>query len=306
MTRPTRADPGGRAYLDLQNRARREERPTQALLVLYVLERFLARLVVSPYADQFVLKGGMLLAAWDARRATVDGDFLARHMANDEAAVLERIVQVASGPAPMEDGVEFRLDTARSATIRESDLYTGVRVSMDAGVGGALVKLRLDVNVGDPVTPAPARLAYPTLRPGFPDLRVLGYPLATVLAEKLTTAVNLGAANTRVRDYADIWTLTGRHDLHADELVAALRATAAHRGVDLRPLSDVVADLAATRADTYEAYRRRLGPDGEILPADFATVVADVVAFADPVCAPAPITRQRWRGGPRRWSQLSP
>ena len=64
MTRPTRADPGGRAYLDLQNLARRQGRSTQVLLVMYVLERFLARLA----AGRFVLKGGMLMAAWDARR----------------------------------------------------------------------------------------------------------------------------------------------------------------------------------------------------------------------------------------------
>jgi hypothetical protein len=81
--RPTRADAAGRAYLDLQNRARREGRPTQELLVLYALERFLARLSASPYADQFILKGGLLLAALDARRPTVDADFLARRLSND-------------------------------------------------------------------------------------------------------------------------------------------------------------------------------------------------------------------------------
>jgi hypothetical protein len=95
VSRPTRADPAGRAYLDLQNRARREGRPTQALLVMYMLERFLARLAASPYANQFVLKGGMLLAAWDARRPTVDGDFLARRHSNDESSVLDRVVQIA-------------------------------------------------------------------------------------------------------------------------------------------------------------------------------------------------------------------
>lgn len=173
---------------------------------------------------------------------------------------------------------------------------------MDAAVGAALVKLRLDVNVEDPVTPAPARLAHPTLLPGYPPLRILGYPLATVLAEKLTTAINLGAANTRVRDYADIWTLTHRHDLDGDEIVAALRATAAHRRVKLRPLSDVVADLATIRADTYHAYPRRLGPDADVLPADFATVLADVTAFADPVSGTPPITGRRWRSGLRRWA----
>jgi hypothetical protein len=82
VSRPTRADPGGRAYLDLQNRARREGQATRQLLVLYALEGFLARLAVSRYAGTFVLKGGMLLAAMNARRVwprtTPTGDRVAR------------------------------------------------------------------------------------------------------------------------------------------------------------------------------------------------------------------------------------
>jgi len=103
VTHPTRADAGGRAYLDLQNLARRQGRQTQTLMVIYVLERFLARLEVSGYADRFVLKGGMLLAAWDARRATVDADFLARHLNLDEESILRRVIEIAALPAPVED-----------------------------------------------------------------------------------------------------------------------------------------------------------------------------------------------------------
>lgn len=117
MNRPTRATPAGRAYLDLQNRARAERRGTQELLTLYVVERWLARLSTSPYTEQFVLKGGMLLAAFDARRPTADADVLARGIANEEA------------------------------------LYAGVRIAMDADIATAVVRFRLDVNFGDPITP---------------------------------------------------------------------------------------------------------------------------------------------------------
>lgn len=95
VTRPTRQSPAGRAYLDLQNRARREGRGTQQLLTLYVVERWLARLSASPYAEKFVLKGGMLLAAYGARRPTADADALARDIANDQDTVVARIVEVA-------------------------------------------------------------------------------------------------------------------------------------------------------------------------------------------------------------------
>ncbi len=171
LRRPTRADAAGRAYLDLQNLARREGRQTQTLLVMYVLERFLARLATSDHADRLVLKGGMLLAVWDARRATVDADFLARNLHLDADAVLRRVVEVASLPAPVEDGVVFRVDTATAGAIRDGDLYGGVRVTMHAAVAGADVKLRLDISTGDPVAPPPAPVYYPTLLPRHPSVR---------------------------------------------------------------------------------------------------------------------------------------
>ena len=95
-SRPVRATPDGRAYLDLQNRARREGQPTEHLFVLYVLERFLWRLSLSRYADSFVLKGGLLLAAFNARRTTADVDLLARRVSNDPAEAVARIVEIAT------------------------------------------------------------------------------------------------------------------------------------------------------------------------------------------------------------------
>lgn len=302
VTRPTRADSGGRAYLDLQNLARSQGRQTQTLMVIYVLERFLARLEVSGYADRFVLKGGMLLAAWDARRATVDADFLARNLNLYEESVLRRVVEIAALPAPVEDGVEFRTDTAKANTIRDGDVYGGVRIAMDAAIAGAAVKLRLDISTGDPVAPAPAIVDYPTLLREHPRLSILGYPLPVVLAEKLCTAVELGAGNTRVRDYADVWTLTRSHDISAADLLTALAATSNHRDVTLRPLTEVIGDYGVVRAGAYTAYRRRLGPDAAKLPEGFARVVDDVMTFADPILASKVARQAIWTAQNARWS----
>ena len=179
MTQPTRHTPAGRAYLDLQNRARRERRGTQELLTLYVVERWLARLSASPYAADFVLKGGMLLAAYDARRPTADDDALARGLANDQDTVVIRIAEIADEAA--DDGVEFLTDTVGARPIREDAFYPGVRVAMDARVATAVVRFRLDVNFGDPVTPAPRMIELPSLRPDTAAVRVLGYPIETML-----------------------------------------------------------------------------------------------------------------------------
>ncbi|MGH3326750.1 MAG: nucleotidyl transferase AbiEii/AbiGii toxin family protein [Streptomycetales bacterium] len=271
------------------------------MLVLYVLERFLARLSLSAYADRFVLKGGLLLAAWDARRATVDWDFLARNLAIDSSSVRAQVVEIASIRPPDDDGVEYRVDTATASTIRDADLYGGVRVVMDAVVSRSRVKLRLDISTGDPVTPPPAQIAYPTLRAEHPDIPVLGHPLPVVLAEKICTAVDLGATNSRIRDYADIWTLTGMRDLDGHDLTAALDATARHRDLVLSPLSAVLGRYGTERAAGYAAYLRRLGPDAEPLPATFVGVVDAVTAFADPVLGGSIQPRARWRSSSRTW-----
>lgn len=300
MTRVNRQTPAGRAYLDLQNRARREGRGTQELLTLYVVERWLARLSASRYASQFVLKGGMLLATYGARRPTADADALARDIANDEATIVACVAEIARLPGA-EDGVEFRTVTATARTIRDEALYAGVRVSIDARIATATVKFRIDVNVGDPVTPGPRRIDLPALRPDAPPVQILGYPLETVLAEKLTTAISLGAANSRVRDYADVYTLTGRHDVEHAVMREALVATGRFRGAELRPLSAMIDNLVELRHGTYTAYRNSLGAYGDRLPAAFGDVVSAVVAFADPLTRPS-TAHAAWRAADRVWS----
>lgn len=85
---------------------------------------------------------------------------------------------------PLDDGVMFLPDTLTTRVIRDDALYAGLRVSMDAHIATAAVKLRLDVNFGDPVTPAPQPIDLPPLRPNTGPIRILGYPLETVLAER--------------------------------------------------------------------------------------------------------------------------
>lgn len=304
MNRPTRQTAAGRAYLDLQNEARRTQRGTQELLTLYGVERWLARLSRSPYAEDFILKGGMLLAAFGQRRPTVDVDTLARNVAADEEAVAARVAEIAQLADP-DDGIEFFTDTISTRTIRDEAAYAGVRITMQARLATAAIKFSLDVNFGDPVTPAPQVVKLPSLRPDNPPVQVLGYPIETVLAEKITTAITLGPANTRVRDYADIHTLTGAHDLDLDQVREALERTARFREATIQPLSAAVGDLADRRAATYTAYRTNLGPDGDHLPEQFADIVNNAIAFADPITTP-PAQTARWQSGTRRWSTDSP
>ena len=163
----------------------------------YLLERFLYRLSVHPLGGQhFVLKGGLLLAQFGARRITRDIDILGRAFPGDEKEIINRIAQIAV--TEIDDGVTFEPDTLATVPIRQDDEYHGLRLAMTATLSRARLKLQLDVSFGDPVTPAPALIEYPqSLADG--SFALYGYPIATVIAEKLSTAIALGDLNTRDR-----------------------------------------------------------------------------------------------------------
>jgi hypothetical protein len=298
VSRISRGTPEADAYLDLKNRAQREKRPTQELLQLYVLEAFLSRLAASDLRDRFVLKGGVLLAAFDERRPTRDVDLAGLDLANDAVTVIELVRSIVEqSPAP-DDGVEFLPDTAKAEAIREEDAYSGVRVSMGARLASASLPFHVDVNVGDPIWPAPSTVEIPRLRGGEPIV-LAGYPIHMVHAEKIVTAIQRGVANTRWRDFGDIWTLSRRHSVSASDLGEAIDAVARHRGAQVLPLADILdgyADLAQTR---WAAWRRRSNSDH--LPESFADVLDVIIPFADPVLRQAArgttwdVDTSRWR-----------
>lgn len=295
MSRPSRDTTAGRAYLDLQAKARREGRPTDELLVLYILERFLYRLSRSEHRNRLVLKGGMLLAAFDERRPTADVDLLARMVSNDVEMIAALVREVLAVEA--DDGVVFESDALRARAIRDTDPYTGVRITVPATIARARRPLRVDVNVGDPVTPAPVEVEYPALL--AEPFRIVGYPIETVLAEKIVTMVDRGDATTRERDFADVLMLTKRHAVDATELGAAIRATGAHRRSDLRPLRSVLIVLAAARQPDWERFVTRSGLVAE-LPAAYAETIAAVADFADPILS-GEITSGEWDPVKRAW-----
>ncbi len=170
MTRPARDTAAGRVYLDLHRKARAEARGTDELLVLHVLERFLYRLSLSEFRDQFSLKNGMQLAAFDERRPTRDVDLLGMAITNDADSVTAVMAEIAA--IEDDDGVIFRPDQLTTRMIREQDVYTAVHVAMSTSV--ATVALAPKVDVGDPVTPGPVEMSYQALLDG--PFTMVGYP----------------------------------------------------------------------------------------------------------------------------------
>jgi hypothetical protein len=296
--RVTRETPGGRAYLDLQRKAKAARRNTQELIQLYVLEGFLARLSESPIRDKFVLKGGVLLAAFGNRRPTRDVDLAGQDIRNDEASVLDMIRSVLHIELSPDDGIEFTPETATSAVIRDEDEYSGVRVSADAQVATSCNKFHIDVNVGDPIIPGPTTVSVPRLLGGNP-ITLSGYPLSMVHAEKIVTAVQRGIANTRWRDFGDIWTLSRTDTLSGLDLQQAIHEVAQYRQAELIPLSEALEDYADLAQTRWAAWRRRQSRDE--LPEKFADLLGHVITFADPAIT-GELTDRTWDPNDGEWA----
>jgi hypothetical protein len=270
-------DHGRLAYLDLRKKARQDRRPVDELMQLYVLESFLARMSAIGSADQFVLKGGVLLAVFGERRPTRDVDLQAQSIASDPATVRAIITRIAA--TSLDDGVVFDTQAATAQAIREEDQYQAVRISMTARLATARPSFHVDVSVGDPVTPEPRIVQLPRILGG--SIAVRGYPLAMVHAGKVVTAVTRGIANTRRRDFADMYTLAKRHPVDGTVLGTSIHEVARHRGNRLVPLSSTLEGYGSIGQQRWEAWRRKQRLEDRV-PAEFGDVIAAVIAFADP------------------------
>jgi predicted nucleotidyltransferase component of viral defense system len=192
------------------------------VLTRYGTERFLYRLSRSLYAEQFVLKGALLLLAWlgEALRPTRDADLLGFGELSDEDVlrIFREICTIEVEP----DAVTFLADTIDVRATRNDDAYGGRRVTLQARLGPA--RIAIQVGIGDAVTPGPEWLDYPTLL-DLPRPRLRAYPRETVVAEKLHAMVLLGMRNSRMKDYFDVHALLREGALDTDTLARAIAAT---------------------------------------------------------------------------------
>jgi hypothetical protein len=298
---PQHGEPAGDAFLAIQSLARRTNADVQELLTLYALEGLIARIAASRHRNEFVLKGGVLLAAFNLRRPTKDIDLQATGLPNDVDEVLARVRELASIDAG--DGLIFDPGQTRAHIIREDEGYPGVRVRLVATLGKARLTVGIDVNFGDPIWPAPSEIVLPRLvQLGQDPVRLLGHPLPMVVAEKIVTALDRGEANTRWRDYADILRISGVHELPAGDLRAAFEAVADFRGVDLRALLPALATMPSVAQPKWARWRRRQS-HADHLPGRFEDVLNLVAAFVDPILRDELPAAAQWNSTDRTWMQ---
>lgn len=205
-----------------------------AVLARYGLERFLHRLARSAHAERFVLKGGMLLRVWlgETARPTRDADLLA--YGDLTTAEILRVFREVCGVTVEPDGVSYLSDSVHVAPIRVEDAYGGQRVRLRGLLGKAQLAVQVDVGIGDAVTPAPEWLDYPSLL-DLPRPHLRAYQPETTIAEKVHALATLGMANSRMRDFFDIYELARQREFDGAVLAAAIRGTFARRRTALEP-----------------------------------------------------------------------
>ncbi|MDR0950071.1 MAG: nucleotidyl transferase AbiEii/AbiGii toxin family protein [Candidatus Ancillula sp.] len=252
----------------------------QLVMQNYMLERFLVRLSQSDYREQFILKGGLLLASIIGidNRYTRDIDAVISGFEFTEKELMRAVTEICSIDAG--DGVAFEFK--KIGAIREEDDYSGYRITLNVNYGNMSIPIKLDISTGDVITPGAIEQNYKLLLEDS-VIRLRSYNLETVLAEKLNTTLDRYLSNTRMRDYYDIyiiWKLK-RIDLNKVILFDAMNNTAKARGnIDVysdwqNRISTIVSDghmhnLWTRYAEKY-SYTRDIGFDetcesvGEVL-----------------------------------------
>ncbi|HGR3965293.1 TPA: nucleotidyl transferase AbiEii/AbiGii toxin family protein [Streptococcus pneumoniae] len=197
------------------------------LIRKYMMERFLERVSSSKYNGSFILKGGMLVAAFVGveARATMDIDTTIKGIPVTIVDMERTITEISN--IDLDDNVKFRIK--KVSEIMDEAEYSGIRFSMDAVLDGAVIPLKIDISTGDVITPREIAYSYKLM---FEDrtISIMTYPIETVLAEKLETVISRSITNTRMRDFYDIHILLKSQNINADILALALERTAKKRG----------------------------------------------------------------------------
>ena len=253
----------------VRNLSKKKSADAQILMRNYMMERFLERISLSEYKNQFILKGGMLVAAMvglDAR-ATMDLDATIKGTnvsVEDVEMIISKIISI-----PLNDGVLFRIK--RISEIMEEADYPGVRVSMETKFDGVITPLKIDISTGDIITPREIKYNFNLMLENR-TIEVWAYNLETVLAEKLETVISRNVTNTRMRDFYDIYILQKLYgeQLSKDVLRDALVATAKKREtleqIETEDIDEVFDEIQSSSVmeNLWKAYQRNYSYSADI------------------------------------------
>lgn len=220
----------------LLNIARREGIFYQTVLTRYFQERLLYRISQTIYRNNFYLKGGALMYAYErfAARPTLDIDFLGSNISNEESVIVAAFREICSVPC-QEDGIMFDTERITAVRITEQRDYNGVRVSIPTRMDTISQVLAMDIGFGDIITPQPVNIDYPLLLDNLPSANILAYSLETVIAEKFHAIVDLADQNSRMKDYYDLYNILLSEQYDVNILQQAIKRTFENRHTAYNP-----------------------------------------------------------------------
>jgi hypothetical protein len=262
------------------------EEEFERTLTRFAAERLLFRLGASSARGRCILKGASLLTVWlpDPYRATRDIDVLLSGQ-TDDAAIRLLVEEICTVPCS-EDALRFDLSELVVETIRAQEEYVGKRARFRAFLGTARIAVQLDLGVGDAMTVEPEEIIYPTMLDTLPSPQLRAYPREATIAEKFEAMVKLDTRNSRMKDFHDIWALSGAFSFDGPALQKAIAACFDRRGTPWadelpRALTSAFYQMPdlQTRWRSYLAAGAVLTPP----PAQFEIVGERIGQFLSPV-----------------------
>lgn len=265
----------------IRNIAKKNDVQAQRILQLFLYERLLDRLSHSVYKHNFVLKGGLLISSMIgvASRTTMDMDATVKGIPmtiEDIEKIIREIIQIDVG-----DGIQFQF--IRSEPIRKQDEYSNFRIHLVAMYGKIHNEMTIDITTGDEIYPAPVTYGYPLMF-SADTVNIKAYPIETILAEKFETVIHRGIANTRSRDFYDLYVLFHQYFWKIDraKLKESVIRTAQKRG-SLSDIRNYQAICAAMKNDTYlrDLWSRYVQDEKHAGAISFEEAVQNVIDLGD-------------------------
>jgi hypothetical protein len=279
----------------LLNRAKADNRPFNELLQYYAMERFLYRFSKTKYVKDFILKGALMLRVWKSPefRATMDIDLLGK-VKNDEHLLKKVFVEIMEAEV-YDDGLVFLPVTIQSERITEDADYEGIRIRFQGALRIAKIFMQIDIGFGDVIFPGPQESTLPTIL-GSPAPVIQAYTRESSIAEKFEAMVSLGTANSRMKDFYDIWLLSHQFDFDRSTLAEAIRLTFERRGTKVPETVEAFgSSFIDTKSSQWAAFHKRLNQPH--LPESFEEIVKQVHLFLAPIMQS--LLKANRNGGPQ-------
>lgn len=311
MTLKSLKDPSASIRQRLLNHARANGDDYQRILTRYAIERLLFRISQTEAREHYILKGAMLFVTWPEHvfRPTGDLDLLS-HGDPSSQAISELFVRICQVAEPA-DGIIFDTATLHVEPVREEEQYQGVRLNLKGRLGTAIIPVQVDIGFGDSVHPAPSRKTFPGLLSDLPAADVLMYPPETVVAEKFESMIRFGEANSRIKDFHDIWVMARTFRFDLATLTEAVGGTLLRRRTTIpnelpMALTLRFADMLSTQ-NLWTGFLRRSPP--ALSPPPFGELLEELRRFFEPVLVALALpeaAKGRWNPDRGVWEEISP